>query len=168
MYYVPCSGTIGQCCPAQSRPHSLLSMRTIIRSLQRCFKCCLYTLRRCSELLTVRASPLPPPPPPHPFGINSYCAVLPTIIQKLWRHWSPGDNPGGAERPNNGSRGFILLRRFRPSGDSNAARTAFARAVTGMAGSGASLRSFYKVRRELSSNRFPVVRESISAVKTRA
>ena len=43
--YVPCSAAIGQCCPAQARPRSLLSMPTIIKSLQRCFKYYLHTLR---------------------------------------------------------------------------------------------------------------------------
>ena len=74
----------------------------------------------------------------------------------------------GAERPNNDLRGFILLRRFQSSRDSNAARAAFARAVTVMAGSGASLESFYRVRRELSSIRLLVVRGSISVLNARA
>ena len=61
------------------------------------------------------------PPPPYPLGRNSYCAVLHTI-QKLRRHWLPGDNLVGAESLNNESRGFIISHRFQPSRNLNATR----------------------------------------------
>ena len=76
--------------------------------------------------------------------------------------------PGGVERPNNESRGFIPSHRFQPSRDSNAARVAFAKAVTVMAGSGASFRSLYEVGKEFSANRLRVVRESTSAQNAHA